>query len=103
MVTRIRPPGATVTLTFFPMHLRGTDHSRPAALTSIVGGTRCSRTSPAISSKSLMLPTGRRLSFSFMNRAAGGSPALSLGSALERASMWAMMAIGSASSSKSPS
>lgn len=103
MVIRICPPGIAITLTLRPMHLRGTDHSRPAALTSMVAGTVCSRTSPTMSSRSRMLPTGRRLSFSLMNSAAGGTPVESLGSALERASMCAMTAMSSASSSKSPS
>lgn len=103
MVTRICPPGMTVTLTLRPMHLRGTDHSRPAARTSMVGGTVCSDTLPAISSRSRMLPGGLRRSFSRMNSAAGGTPVLSLGSALDRASMCAMISISSRSSSKSPS
>lgn len=50
-----------------------------------------------------MLPGGLRRSFSRMNSAAGGTPVLSLGSALDRASMCAMISISSRSSSKSPS
>lgn len=75
----------------------------PAALTSIVDGTTWVLTSPTICSSSPMLPTGRRYSFSLMNSAAGGSPVVSLGSALDLASMWAMIPTRSASSSKSPS
>ena len=47
-VTRICPPGIDTALAFLPMHPRGTDRCLPAALTSIVGGTTCSVTSPML-------------------------------------------------------
>lgn len=47
-VTRICPPGIDTALAFLPMHPRGTDRCLSAALTSIVGGTTCSVTSPML-------------------------------------------------------
>lgn len=47
-VTRICPPSIDTALAFLPMHPRGTDCCLPASLTSIVGGTTCSVTSPML-------------------------------------------------------
>ena len=85
-----------------PMHLRGTDHCLPAALTSIVEGTVCTLTSPIICSDPRLPRTGLRYSFSFMNSRAGGRPVVSLGFLVRPGLYWAIIEIGSASSSKSP-
>lgn len=102
-VTRICPPGIDTTLAFLPMHPRGTDHCLPAALTSIVGGTTCSVTSPTIDSSSAALPIGRRCSFSRRNSAAGGRPVVSLGSELLLDSIRAIASSRPSSPTKSPS
>ena len=91
------------TLTFLPMHALGTDHSLPAARTSMVGGTAWTLTSPIISCRSRRLPMGRRCSFSLMNRAAGGSPVVSFGSEFDLASMRATASLMPSSPSKSRS
>ena len=92
-----------MTLTFLPMHARGTDHCLPAARTSMVAGTFCTLTLPTISCSARRFPIGRKCSFSFMNSTAGGRPVVSLGSALLRASMRAMASIRPCSPSKSRS
>ena len=85
------------------MQRRGTDHSRPAARTSMVSGTVQRVTSPTISSSRRRLPMGCRYSFSRMNSTAGGRPVVSHGSALQRASMLAIASIRPSSPTKSPS
>ena len=87
MRTLTWPPGMAMTVTRLPMQRLGTDQRRPAALTSIVGGTVWTLTSPTMDCSSLRLPIGRRASFSRMNRAFGGSPVASLGSSLLLSSM----------------
>lgn len=69
ILTTTWPPGIATTLTRRPMQRLGTDHSLPAALTSMVGGTVWTLTSPTIDSRSRRFPMGRRLSFSRMNSA----------------------------------
>ena len=86
MRTPAWPPGMATTVTRLPMQRLGTDHWRPAALTSIVGGTVWTLTSPTIDSSRRMLPIGRSASFSRMNSAAGGTPVVPLGSSLLRRS-----------------
>ncbi len=86
-VTRTCPEGIVTTCTVLPMQARGTDHCLPAARTSMVAGTFWTLTLPTISCRRRRLPMGRSRSFSRMNSTAGGSPVVSLGSALLRASM----------------
>lgn len=100
-VTRTCPEGIATTLTFLPMQERGTDHCLPAARTSMVAGTFCTLTLPIMPCSTRRFPMGRRCSFSFMNSTAGGSPVVSLGSALLLASMRAIASIRPCSPSKS--
>lgn len=79
ILTTTWPPGIATTLTRRPMQRLGTDHSLPAALTSMVGGTVWTLTSPTIDSRSRRFPMGRRLSFSRMNSASGGRPVVRFG------------------------
>ena len=86
------------------MQRLGTDHSRPAARTSMVGGTGWCVTSPIADSSSERLPTGARASFSRLaNSSWGGSPVVPFGSSLLRRWMRAMAASSSSHPSKSPS
>lgn len=80
ILTTTWPPGIATTLTRRPMQRLGTDHSLPAALTSMVGGTVWTLTSPTIDSRRRRFPMGRRLSFSRMNSASGGRPVVRFGS-----------------------
>ena len=48
MRTLTWPPGMATTVTRLPMQRLGTDHWRPAALTSIVGGTVWTPASPTM-------------------------------------------------------
>lgn len=102
-VTLTCPDGVATTVALRPMHDLGTENWRPAALTSMVGGTTWVVTSPTISCSSLRLPTGLRCSFSRMNSAAGGTPVVPLGSALQRASMRATASLRPSSPTKSRS
>ena len=88
-------------LALLPMQERGTDHCLPAARTSMVAGTLCTLTLPIMPCSTRRFPMGRRCSFSFMDSTAGGSPVVSLGSALLLASMRAMASTMPCSPSKS--
>lgn len=85
ILTTTWPPGIATTLTRRPMQ-RLARTTSPTALTSMVGGTVWTLTSPTIDSRSRRFPMGRRLSFSRMNSASGGRPVVRFGSELAWAS-----------------
>ena len=98
------PPGCSTSRTLRPMQRLGTENSRPAARTSMVVGTTCQETLPAIASSDSMLGSGMSASFSLRaNRRSGGRCVVSLASSLHLAWMRAIIPSSSSRPSKSPS
>lgn len=58
MRTLAWPPGMATTVTRLPVQRLGTDRRRPAARTSIVGGTVWTLASPTMDCRSRALPIG---------------------------------------------